>query len=81
MLRVPDGASLESYRTLLKEPVLSELIDECFRTGGAILRRSVTLSDVPPASPINAPTARPVVIPDLPCVTTKLGYDGNTHNR
>ncbi|MGE3707454.1 MAG: nitrogen regulation protein NR(II) [Vicinamibacterales bacterium] len=51
MLRVPDGASLESYRTLLKEPVLSELIDECFRTGGAILRRSVTLSDVPPASP------------------------------
>lgn len=45
MLRVADGAPLDSYRTLLAEPVLSELIDECFRTRGAILRRSVTLPE------------------------------------
>jgi signal transduction histidine kinase len=45
MLRVPDGAPLDNYRNLLAEPVLSELIDECFRTRGAILRRSVTLPE------------------------------------
>lgn len=45
MLHVADHAPIDTYRTLLREPVLSELIDECFHTKGAILRRSVTLPD------------------------------------
>jgi len=43
MLHVPDEAPVETYRALLPEPVLSDLIDECLATRGPILRRSVTL--------------------------------------
>lgn len=45
MLQVPESAAVgdfRDYRQLLREPVLSELIDECLATKGAILRRSVT---------------------------------------
>lgn len=45
MLHVPDAAPLDSYRRLLAEPVLSEIIDECFATRGPILRRSVSLPE------------------------------------
>lgn len=43
MLSVPDNASFNTYRELLQEPVLADLIDECLATKGPILRRSVTL--------------------------------------
>lgn len=43
MLRVPDSAPLDSYQRLLREPVLSSIIDECLATRGAILRRTVEL--------------------------------------
>jgi signal transduction histidine kinase len=43
MLRVPDSAPLDSYQRLLGEPVLSNIIDECLATRGAILRRTVAL--------------------------------------
>ena len=43
MLHVPDDAPVETYRSLLPEPVLSDLIDECLATRGPILRRAVTL--------------------------------------
>lgn len=45
MLGVVDHATFETYRQLLREPVLSDLIDECFATKGPILRRSVTLPE------------------------------------
>ena len=43
MLRVPELAPLNDYRRLLGEPALSDIIDECFATRGAILRRNVQL--------------------------------------
>jgi signal transduction histidine kinase len=45
MLHVPDSAPLDDYRRLLDQPVLSDIIDECFATRGPILRRGVTLPD------------------------------------
>lgn len=45
MLHVPDNAPVDDFRRLLSEPVLSDLIDECFATKGPILRRSVTLPE------------------------------------
>lgn len=45
MLGIADGAPFDSYRNLLREPVLSDLIDECIATRGPILRRSVQLVD------------------------------------
>lgn len=44
MLSVPDNSSFDTYRELLREPVLADLIDECVATQGPILRRSVTLT-------------------------------------
>jgi nitrogen fixation/metabolism regulation signal transduction histidine kinase len=43
MLSVPDNSWFDTYRELLQEPVLADLIDECFTTQGPILRRNVTL--------------------------------------
>jgi signal transduction histidine kinase len=40
---VPESASEDDYRILLGEPALSDVIDECLRTGEAVLRRSVHL--------------------------------------
>ena len=45
MLRVPDSASLEDYRGLLREPALSNVIGECLITRGAIVRRTVQLPE------------------------------------
>jgi signal transduction histidine kinase len=44
MLRVPEQAPLDDYRQVLGEPALSDIIDECFATKGAILRRNLQLS-------------------------------------
>jgi signal transduction histidine kinase len=45
MLRVPESAAGDDYRSLLGEPALSDVIDECLRTRAAVLRRSVRLLD------------------------------------
>jgi len=45
MLGVPDNSSFDTYRELLREPVLADLIEECLPTKGPILRRSVTLPE------------------------------------
>lgn len=45
MLQIPSDAPLDSYRTLLDEPALSRVVDECVKTGAAIVRRTV---DLPP---------------------------------
>jgi signal transduction histidine kinase len=44
MLRVSEQAPLNDFRRVLGEPVLSDIIDECFATRGAILRRNIQLS-------------------------------------
>lgn len=45
MLQIPEDAPLDSYRALLDEPALSHVIDECLKTGTAIVRRTVNLPD------------------------------------
>jgi signal transduction histidine kinase len=60
MLRVADTAPLDNYRTLLAEPVLSDIIDECFATRDPILRRSVTLPDSPGGSSHMGVTVSPM---------------------
>jgi len=45
MLRVPESAPLSDYRTLLAEPALSTVIDECLTMREAIVRRNVHLPD------------------------------------
>jgi signal transduction histidine kinase len=45
MLRVPEHAPLDDYRTLLGEPALSSVIDECLTMREAIVRRTVHLPD------------------------------------
>jgi signal transduction histidine kinase len=45
MLQVSEAAPLEDHRSLLAEPALSEVIDECLRSGEAVFRRHIHLLD------------------------------------
>jgi signal transduction histidine kinase len=45
LLGVPDGRALDNYRTLIDEPALLGVIDECLGTGTPILRRTVHLPE------------------------------------
>lgn len=61
MLHVADSAPLDDYRRLLAEPVLSDIIDECFATRGPIFRRSVTVPDPGTGSSHMGVTVSPMV--------------------
>jgi PAS domain S-box-containing protein len=41
MLRVPEEGAGDDYRRLLREPALSDVIDECLSTRAAVVRRTV----------------------------------------
>ena len=43
MLQIPPDAPLDSYQRLLDESALSRVIDECLRTGTAVVRRAIDL--------------------------------------
>jgi signal transduction histidine kinase len=44
-LHVPDSASLDDYRLLIREPALLDVIDECLVTKGVVPRRTVELPE------------------------------------
>ena len=45
LLGVPEGASADDYRSLIGEPALSEVIDECLSTSFAVVRRTVHIPE------------------------------------
>jgi signal transduction histidine kinase len=45
MLQVPETAPLDHHRRLLREPALSDVIDECLTTRGVVPRRTVELPE------------------------------------
>jgi signal transduction histidine kinase len=50
MLRVPESAPLDNFRTLLEEPALSGVIEECLASRAPIQRRTVRLPEGRPGA-------------------------------
>jgi signal transduction histidine kinase len=45
LLSMPEGGTGGDYREAIREPALSEIIDECLATGSAIVRRTIHLPE------------------------------------
>jgi signal transduction histidine kinase len=45
LLKVPDDAPQDDYRRMIGQPALSQVIDECLTTRGAIVRRTIGLPE------------------------------------